>query len=241
MAAFAGKHVFVAGGTGIVGSAVAKEVLQQGGKVTVSTRSQDSFNAFKGKLPAEVQGNVFGVVADIRTEEGVKKIFDETTKRAPVQHVVACIGSWWQGGKLVDQTLAEFNQGMLDRVTGHFLLFKTFIPYLDKQQGSTYTILTGDAGNDYVAPNISLICVTSGAMNGFSTAARAEHKDSQVAVSDFRIHIMVYPKPDSEFPSTETHTMGNDVIGKAIVNSIIKRSRDRIDVRVRKDAHELAK
>ena len=45
-----------------------------------------------------------------------------------------------QGGKLVDQTLEEFNKGIKDRVTGHFLLFKAFILYLDKQQGTFYIL-----------------------------------------------------------------------------------------------------
>lgn len=60
--------------------------------------------------------------------------------------------------------------------------------------GSTYTILTGNAGLKYIHPNTSLLCVGSGAVNGLSVAALAENKDRQLTVNDFRIHCLVHPK-----------------------------------------------
>ena len=50
-------------------------------------------------------------------------------------------GGWWQKGKLSDQTLNEFNSQLIDNVTSHFLVYKTFAKDLAKQPGSTYSMI----------------------------------------------------------------------------------------------------
>ncbi|XP_076442758.1 uncharacterized protein LOC143281432 [Babylonia areolata] len=239
---FSGRRVLVAGGAGGIGTALTQELLSRGAKVIVITRSQERFDDMKKKMPANLLPSLSVIVADVTTEEGVKAVFDQSTQQpGGVQHVVASVGSWWQGGKLVEQSLEEFNKGIKDRVTGHFLLLKTFSAYLEKQKDSTYTMLTGGAEDHYIVPGISLLCVTSGALRGFSEAARAEFKDSNMAFCDFKIYCRIHPKPDSEMSPSDPYNMGNDLIARGIVATMVARARDRKDVRNRHDAQALAK
>ncbi|KAL8621499.1 hypothetical protein ACOMHN_058260 [Nucella lapillus] len=235
-----GRRVLIAGGAGNIGMAVAQELLSRGAKVIVATRSQERFEEMKKKIPADKLANLSVIVADVSTEEGTAAIFDQSTNQpGGVQHVIASIGSWMQGGKLVEYSLEEFNKNVKDRVTGHFLLFKAFCAYLEKQQGSTYTMLTSGAGDSYMVPGISMICISSGALHGFSTAVHAELRDSNLAFCDFRIHCTILPKPDSEMPTSDPHQMGHDLIARAILTTMAARTHDRKDVYNRPDAQAI--
>lgn len=83
-----------------------------------------------------------------------------------VDYVVAAIGSWWQKGPTTKQSLEEWNTTLHNLVGAHFVageagttpirnitminlfLFsaKTFLPLIADQADSSYTIVTGGAG-----------------------------------------------------------------------------------------------
>ena len=59
--------------------------------------------------------------------------------------------------------------------------------------GSTYTFIAGTVSEQCDTPDISLVIIGGACLYGVSIAARAEFKDTKVAVNEVRIGILVKP------------------------------------------------
>ncbi|KAK7104028.1 uncharacterized protein [Littorina saxatilis] len=235
----AGTNVLVAGGTGIVGSGTVISLLKQGAKVLVATRSLDKFCVLHDVVSDDVKANLSVVEGDLSTYDGVKRVFKKaSTGEHSVNHVVASIGNYWQKGWLTEQTLAEFNRSQRT-VVSHFLMMRTFLPYLNLREGTpTYTVVTGHAGDEYIAPKTSFLSVGSGALNSLSMAARAEFNDQRVALNQFHIRCSVQPVPDHDL-LPDPFNVGHDLIGGAIASSISSVARGKTVINTKQDAKKM--
>lgn len=237
-----GVRVLVAGGTGVVGSGVVQALLKQGAKVIVATRCMDRYSLLHKETNDDLRENLSGIEGDVSTEEGVKKIFECVTVGPDrgVKHVVTSVGSWWQKGRMVDQPLTELHGVFKDYVTGPFLLFTLFAPYINALKGGgTFTMVTCAAADEYQARNTSLMTVGCSAVLGLSLAARAEYAHSKLAVSQVHVKCRVTHMADSMMSQDDPYNVGNDLIGAAIAASVGSRLHDRITIRHRDDAQRI--
>ncbi|KAK7108445.1 uncharacterized protein [Littorina saxatilis] len=234
----------VAGGTGIVGSGIVRSMLKQGAKVIVATRSEGSYEQLRKTIPENLQDNLGCVVGDVSTEEGARDVFEKAVKKCRgIQHVVASIkgdNSWFKQGRLIDQPLAQFYEITKYDVTGHFLLMKNFLPYLENNMGSTYTVLTGFPGSGNTAPGTSssLRSLAAGSLHGLVDAARDEYQQSNVAISEFHIKCHVYSKDDLDICARGAQHLGNDLIGTAVTAVVATGAREKIEIAERDDVRK---
>ncbi len=63
----------------------------------------------------------------------------------PTLFIYKCKGGWWMKGVLSDQSLEEFNKFLVEMVTSHFVVYKTFAKKLAEQPNSTYTFISGSS------------------------------------------------------------------------------------------------
>lgn len=235
-----GVRVLVAGGTGTVGSGTVLSLLKQGVHVVVATRSQEKFEELRDITPDDVSKNLWMVKGDVSSRDGVMCVLEKATAGdKEIHHVVSSLGGWWQKGPMTDQSLQEFDRTIRDHVAGHFLLMRTFLPYLNTREGSTYTIVTNDAANQCPAPETSLLCVGSGAAASLAMAACAEYSDMRVALSQFHIRCNVLPKADCCLTPENPFSVGHDLIGAAIASTIAAKVRGKLVINNRYDARTM--
>ncbi|XP_076442757.1 uncharacterized protein LOC143281431 [Babylonia areolata] len=231
---------------GTIGSGTVLSLLKQGAKVVVATRHRKKFKALCASTPKHLRVNLAGVVGDVSTEGGVKDVMKEVTCcDRDVHHVVVSLGSWVQaqrGKPLVHQSMFDFNQAIRERVASHFLLLKCFIPYLSQKEGSSYTIITDSAGDDFLPHKgyTALWSIGAGARNALAIAALNECRDLPMALCDVHFRCPVHPKADEEMPKTDPFNIGHDLAGAAIASTITAGQRGKVTIRNRMEARALA-
>ena len=97
-----GKKLLVFGASGNVGSGVAAAALDAGATVVLPARSPHTEAELRSKFARADAHVVLGDVSDGRqADELARRIREE---HGPLDHVVASLGAWWSGGRLVDQS-----------------------------------------------------------------------------------------------------------------------------------------
>lgn len=149
-----------------------------------------------------------------------------------VDHLVSSIGAAWFKGPLSQQSTTEFNKVIADLATSHFILGKAFLPWMAKQEGSTYTIITGAAGEGLLDPQSSLMTVGAATLFGISMAFRREFEHDPLLVNEYRIAVRVVKPEDvkqswensSEVFANEFLRALNEVIEKKTTGQVIRLS-----------------
>lgn len=246
--AFKGKTVFIPGGCGTVGAGITRSLLQHGARVAVASRAQERLDGLRDSVDKTLQSNLILIKEDVSSEDGAKKALETLQKQGGLQHVIASMGSWWHGGPLTKQPIEEYDKALHERARSHFICAKVFLPYLANVEGSSYTILTGAALENFVLADISLILVASGCLFGISEALRAEFKDSKVLVNEVRIGFFIQPKLDKdlekktiELEGKVLDTVGNDVFADFMISVLKSRPTGIVKVFERKDMEKRKK
>ncbi|MBC8064907.1 MAG: SDR family oxidoreductase [Chlorobia bacterium] len=139
------KTILVAGGAGEVGEGIVKQLLSRGHRVLVQSRSADKIDSLKQRLGNPE--NLHLVVGEIGSESQIADLKEAVKSSGfELDSVVASIGSWWSGPKLIDLDLTTFNDVMAERLTTHFLVAKAFLSDLQDRPGSSYVFIHGASG-----------------------------------------------------------------------------------------------
>lgn len=181
-----GKVVVVTGATGNVGWGAARAFLDAGAEVVTPIRD----DASRARLGLSAPG-LHVVTADVSTEAGAEALARFVEERfGRLDHVVASIGPWWQKGPVIEQSLGELRDVMRTYVESHFLLARSLLPRMRDARGTSYTIVTGAAGEATIR-GAGLLVMAVEAQFGLSRMLRAEHLGDAVRVNELRIHVRV--------------------------------------------------
>jgi 3-oxoacyl-[acyl-carrier protein] reductase len=135
------KICYIAGGTGKVGKGIVREFLSEGAYVIVSSRFKEKLENLEKIFANE---KLFFICENIGSEEGAEKIKNYIlNKFGKIDVVVASIGSWWSGKKIIDLDLKTYEEVMFQRLTTHFICAKTFLKYMVEVNNGVYTLIGG--------------------------------------------------------------------------------------------------
>ncbi|MCB2077764.1 MAG: SDR family oxidoreductase [Novosphingobium sp.] len=162
-----GKVMLVTGGTGSVGSAVAREAARLGWSIVVHGRSPEKLDALLEKLRG-MGAQAEGVAADTWEDGAAKQIVDEaSSKFRRLDAVVDCVSTG--RGKITGffpQTEPADFTGFYDLSAAWFQrLSHAAYPHL-KQRGGTLIAFISDAGR-FAAPRQTMIGAARAAVIGF--------------------------------------------------------------------------
>ncbi|GAB4570066.1 MAG: hypothetical protein Tsb0020_24620 [Haliangiales bacterium] len=183
----------VFGGTGNVGWGVATALLASGARVVTPTRSAERGQALAASLGGAPNHHI--AVGDPSTLDGANALARSIERaHGPIQHVVASMGPWWQGGAVVEQPESEYRQVMSASLDCHVFTAQAFLPLLRARAGSTYTVITG-AGANMEIPGTGLLVIAVSGVLALSRMLRAEHQPDAVRVNEVMIMTRVEREP----------------------------------------------
>lgn len=143
------QRVVITGGASGIGLATAEAFLNEGARVGIITRSQQSLDAaLHGPLSRYKDGRCHGIVADVADEAAMASAFKEFDSRLQgINTVVASAGIEGEMGTAVeDVTSQDFLRVLEVNVLGVFHAVKHALPFLREEQHASVTIIGSDSG-----------------------------------------------------------------------------------------------
>lgn len=183
------RVVVVTGGAGLLGTAFARAIAEQGATAVIATRDQEN----AAKVRDEIEGGgVRGAVAlqalDITDEASVTGAFSalhDTYGRidAVVNNALPRNANY--GRKLEDVTLADFVQNVGSHLGGYFVVCREAVKYFTRQGHGTIVNLGSIYG--VVAPRFELY-------SGTSMTKEIEYFVSKAAIVEMTAYLAAYCK-----------------------------------------------
>ena len=137
----AGKVALVTGGSRGIGFHTAKILSENGATVVITSK-----NPTRLKDSASILSNTIGIEADIRNENNVKKVVEQTIEEfGKLDILVNNAGIFPKIQKLHEIEESDWKDVLDVNLTGQFRFTKACIPYLQKTSGTIINIAS-DAG-----------------------------------------------------------------------------------------------
>lgn len=141
MLSLSGKVALVTGGSRGIGFSTAKIFSENGAQVVITSKDSSRLKDSASRL-----ANTVGIAADIRNEEDVKRVVDETIKKfGRLDILVNNAGVFPKIKQLHEIDESEWQEVLDVNLTGQFRFTKAAIPHLQKTSGSIINI-SSDAG-----------------------------------------------------------------------------------------------
>lgn len=179
MNTLSGQTVLIAGGTGEVGEGLIRQFLRAGAQVVVPSRNIKRLEQLREQLHGENLDNLRTEQVDIGNLDEAQAL---QARLHPLNHVVASLGSWWQGKALTDLPLEQWHDLIYMGLHVHFIVAKTFLPAIREQSGSSYTFING-GGALHPVPMSGPISVSAAAQLMLQKVFAAEHKTYPVRIN----------------------------------------------------------
>jgi NAD(P)-dependent dehydrogenase (short-subunit alcohol dehydrogenase family) len=151
------------------------------------------------------------IVGDIGDTNDAPKIVEKIKAKADrVDHIVASLGSLFLNDGFFESTLEEFNKAIHSLAGSHFVAYKNLLPLVRDQEGSSYTFVTGGAGERIYLGKAALTTVGAAALFGISIAAREENENKPVRVNEWRLFNLVTTHEKADGVNSHSNRVGGD-------------------------------
>jgi 3-oxoacyl-[acyl-carrier protein] reductase len=220
----AGKVAAVLGGTGEVGEGITRALLAAGAIVAVISRDNAKLSALHDALPVEWDGQYVPIVGDVGTPDkaaAARERVEFVCRRLDI--VVASLGGWWQKGPIIFSNLEDWNRVLATNLTPHYIAATTFVPAINKREGSSYVLVTGAAA-DVPVPNSGLVSVSAHAQLMLARVLASEHRHEPVRINAL---ILGTPIISRHKPDGDPDWLTAEEVGQYVAWLVSDRSRTR--------------
>ncbi|MBA2335495.1 MAG: SDR family oxidoreductase [Blastocatellia bacterium] len=174
------KMAVVTGATKGIGYAIAETLLQNGAKVLICGRDKSDLRAAVETL--SVHGRVEGEICDVRSEDQVRKLFDQCERLfGGLDILVNNAGIGIMGKTVGEMTGDEFRQTLETNLFGVFYACHHALPILKKSGG--YIINISSLAGQNAHPGMAAYNASKFGLNGFSEALMQEVRQDNIKVS----------------------------------------------------------
>lgn len=177
-----GKAAIVTGGTLGIGFAVARALLERGGRVLISSRSEEHVQRACEILKAQHADRVFGRVCDVREQGSVRGLFRDVERLFGALDILinnAGVGSHSYVEKMDGE---EWRSTMETNLSGVFYCCHEAIPLM-KKAGGGYIINLGSLAGKNAFAGAAAYCASKFGLIGFSEALMQEVRYDHIRVS----------------------------------------------------------
>ena len=144
------KVVLITGGSKGIGFGIAESLMQQGARVAITSRSQDSADEAAAKLNEAGQGEALGVAADVRNMDSQQQAVDQVQEKWGQIDVLVANAGLGHFASIDEMTAEQWNEVIDTNLTGVFYSIKASLPALKKSKGYIITI-SSLAGTNFFA------------------------------------------------------------------------------------------
>src|SRR6266481_9070880 len=148
---FSGKVVLVAGGTGGLGNAVSRALLEEDAKVVVTYRREEEFAELKkaaGAKASELEGSVVDVTDERATAELIGGVL---SRHGRVDALVNTVGGYAGGVKLWELETKVFDQMLALNLRSGYALSRAAVRAMLKQGRGAIVNVAAKAAVDHAA------------------------------------------------------------------------------------------
>jgi NAD(P)-dependent dehydrogenase (short-subunit alcohol dehydrogenase family) len=231
MSLAANQVVLLFGGTGVVGSATLKYLLEKDVRVVVSSRNQNNIDALKEEH-ASKSDLIHGIVVDAGDREGqlvLKDYIIKTFGEDSLDHVISIHGDtrMTKDKNPISEVSHEELESMINgKLYAQHEAIRIFYPILkkSKSESPSFTIVTGAAGSFVPALEWSLITISNAALFGIALTlmAEAETRNDKVRVNEYRIANIIVKDKNPSFG------LNNLICGEALVAIVNSKQRKQV-------------
>jgi 3-oxoacyl-[acyl-carrier protein] reductase len=177
-----GKTAVVTGATRGIGLAIARALLERGGRVFICARSRGDVDRVSASLETEYGGNVYGASCDVRSYDGVRSLFSEVSRAFGTLDILVNNAGIGSHSHVEQLSVDEWNATLETNLSGVFYCCHEALPLL-KQNGGGYIVNIGSLAGKNAFPGAAAYCASKFGLIGFSEALMQEVRHDHIRVS----------------------------------------------------------
>lgn len=225
------KIILIIGGTGGIGSAIARKVSAEGARVVIAGRNRAKAELLAQELNSR-GGDAYAIDVDVTNPNSVKNLAQQVS--STLGKIDVLVNAFGQGIiKPLKEIKAENAKEIIDvNVFGTFLVTQTMVPYLNED--AQVLMFPGTMGK-FIMRNSSVYSASKFAIQGFTKALTEELKRDQITFTLFYLGGVDTPFWDDERVQMRvkkeamlsTEAVANTVVatlslpGSAVVNEVV--------------------
>ncbi|PYS50590.1 MAG: short-chain dehydrogenase [Acidobacteria bacterium] len=177
-----GKVAIVTGSTKGIGRAIAEALVRESLNVCVSARKADEVEQAVRELSDAGEGNVTGVVCDVRDYDEVKALVEHTVSEFGGVDVLVNNAGIGIFGRVDETEPEDFRSVIETNLFGVFYCCREAIPRM-KRRGGGYIINISSLAGTNAHPQMAVYNASKFGLNGFSEALMQEVRHDGIKVS----------------------------------------------------------
>jgi 3-oxoacyl-[acyl-carrier protein] reductase len=177
-----GKVAVVTGGSRGIGLAIARALVAQGVKVTITGRDEAHLSNARRRIEGAGPGSVESLRADVRRYEDVERAIAATVSRFGGLDVLINNAGVGIFSDVADMTPDQWSEVIDTNLTGVFYACHAAIPHMRKRRGGFIINISSLAGKNPFS-GAAAYCASKSALNAFSEALMQELRYDDIRVS----------------------------------------------------------
>jgi NAD(P)-dependent dehydrogenase (short-subunit alcohol dehydrogenase family) len=169
---FRDQIILITGGSRGLGLVLARQLVAQGAKLAICSRSADELSVAKKDLTS-LGAEVFDVVCDVRIQSEVEQMIERVCNHYGQIDVLINNAGVIQVGPLEVQTQKDFEDAMAVHFWGPFYTMNAVLPEMRKR-GAGRIVNISSIGGKLAVPHLAPYCASKFALVGLSGAMRVE-------------------------------------------------------------------
>lgn len=171
------KHICIIGGSDGLGKETARQLVENGHKVTIVAHIQEETEKAATEMGCDFE------VCDVSNKENIEVLFDTLLQKEPIECLVNCVGMYNE--KPLAESSYEDMRRMFDVNTLSTMYSTKFMAEDMRARGGGKIINVVSTAGVNIKPNKSLYYASKHALTGFTKSVEEEYKPYNVNVSGF--------------------------------------------------------